>query len=205
MSSYNNEYYIVHNLEGDDHIFLNATKNTAARKYSYMKNDRISEPFFFYNDNKQSSIKSSEIDIMLDGVDLVISDSARKALKSEAVTGLQFNTAVYIDENDVWNEDFWYLTFFEKLYCLDTLKSEALRGDLVSYGKESSMTINKYSLDASKLDMIPLENRLLFKMGGTSFSYIFIHESIFEKISINEFKGARFFKVSNFEEGDQYY
>ena len=67
------------------------------------------------------------------------------------------------------------------------------------------MTINKYSLDASKLDMIPLENRLLFKMGGTSFSYIFIHESIFEKISINEFKGARFFKVSNFEEGDQYY
>ena len=205
MSLYDDEYYIVHNMEGDDHIFLNATKNTASRKYGYVKNDRISEPFFFYNDNKSSSLKYGDVDIMLDGVDMVVSDRVREIISAETVKGLQFNSAVFIDEDDKWHEGLWYLTFYERLACLDVKDSEALRGDLSAYGPKSIMTVNKYSLDAKKLDSIPLDERLIFKIGGTSFSYVFVHESIRDAIISSGIRGVRFFKVSEFEEGDQYY
>ncbi len=204
MNRYDNEYYIVHEPEGEEHVFPMASKNTASRKYTYKKNDRISEPFIFYNGDKASDNKKNFHGIILDGVNLIISKNIRESIAAENTIGLQYNDSIYIDNDAKWHENLWYLTFYQKSFYLDVVHSEALRGDLSTYGHNSSMTINKYSLDSSMLDNIPLAERLLFKIGGTSLGYVFIHESLVVKLSEYEPLDIRFFKVADFEEGDQY-
>ena len=55
-----------------------------------------------------------------------------------------------------------------------------------------------------KLDAILEERRLIFKMGGVGDPYVFFHQKIVDYIMENQYKGIRFFKVSEFEEGIQF-
>ncbi len=94
------------------------------------------------------------------------------------------------------------MNFYERSVYWDKKRSK-----IKSYNKkkdEFNAAVRKFCLDEKKLDAIPEERRLIFKMGDVSDPYTFFHKKIVDFLVENNCQGIRFFKVSEFEEGDQY-
>jgi hypothetical protein len=208
MSSLDDEYYLVMEPEGEDHIFLKPTEETAARGYSYKKMDVLSEPFHFLNseadDDLSEGIRRPLTNVLMDATNLIVDDSIHAYLSQWNIDGLQYHPAVYTDELGNTHKPYWHLTFFDKTLCLDTERSQLLRNTSATYDKQSSLPVDSYCLDAEVLNQIPVTQRLLFKIGGTNMGYVFAHQTIVDKFHEAGWDGVRFFKVSEFEEGDQY-
>ncbi len=69
--------------------------------------------------------------------------------------------AVYIDDENNWHDNYWFLNFYEELDCWDRKLSVIGEDD-----DEHESAVYQYYLDAKILDGIPEEKRLLFIMGG---------------------------------------
>lgn len=65
-------------------------------------------------------------------------------------------------------------------------------------------SVLRYSLDEKVLSLIPEQERLIFKMGNTSNQPIFVHQKIVDIFQKNNVKGVKFFRVSDYEFGDEF-
>ncbi len=205
MNQYDNEYYIAIEPAGEDHISPIPDQTTADRNYEYLKLPINEKPLIFHNSESERDFKRGIIrplsDVLFDGNDLIVSDSIRNKLIQHDIDGLQLYPAVYIDDKNHWHENYWHLCFYERLRCLDKARA-SLDGDINP--TEFNIDVDQFRLDKNVLDVIPEEQRLLFKIGETSMGYIFIHQLIVDFFEKNSFSGIRFFKVTDFEEGDQF-
>jgi len=206
MNRFNEEYYIAVEPKGDNQPYVIADKKTAARGYHYTKLPEGKPPLFFFNRNKEKDLASGNkwaiTPVLETGGDFLVSDYIANELMMYEIDGLQLYPAVYIDDDDNWHEEYWFLTFFEKFRYWDSKNSEFMKID--SSDSEFDAEIDKYCLDESKLSLIPEEQRLIFKMGGVGDPYVFFHKKMVDLFTSTKSKGIRFFKVSEFEEGDQF-
>ncbi len=204
MYNYNEQYYISMQPAGEDHIFPMPDQKTADRNYEYLKLPIGEKPLFFSNSQLEIDAKKGIIrplsDVLFDGNDLIVTDKIRDKLIHSSINGLQLYPAIYIDDNNQWHENYWHLCFYERLNCLDRQRS-TLDGDL---SPEFNTEVEQFRLDENVLDKTPEEKRLLFKIGGTTMGYIFVHKVMVDFIEKNGFTGIRFFKATEFEEGDQF-
>ncbi len=123
---------------------------------------------------------------------------------------MQIYPSVYIDDDNNWHEDYWFLNFYEELHCLDKKKSKILTIDYSDEEdddldeEDDDLEVVEYRLDSRILGGIPEEKRLMFKIGGTNIDYIFIHQKLVDIFMKRKFTGIRFLPVSTFKEGDQF-
>ena len=201
--NYNEQYYIAEQPPGDDQIYLKPDKRTANRGYHYKQLPQGDNPLFFMNGYREKDNNRWPIPhILMDGGDLIVIDDIRNELKKYDIDGMQLYPAVYIDDHDKWHENYWFLNFYQELDCWDRERSIYHRD--IDVDPDSYAEVDKYYLDEKILDPIPEERRLMFRVGDTSMGHIFIHQKIVDFIIKNKFTGVRFFKVSDFKEGDQY-
>jgi len=154
MSKYNNEYFFV--VSNRDEI------------------ENLPEKDFIEDD---LSILSPLPKILFDGVDIIVTTDIRRELLRYNISNIFFHPAVYIHDDSEWYEDYWFLTFVESFDCWDRQSSKYMNESFDS-DEDKSYAVTKFSLDENVLDNVPLEKRLLFKMGGDSLAMITCHESI---------------------------
>ena len=206
MSKFNDEYYIAHTPFTPTQFHLKPDQKTVERRYRYKQLSADSPPLYFTNACKEQDLKKgicrALTDIMSDGASFVVKREIKDYLSQFAISSLVLHPAIIAD-GDIYHDDYWYLNIFNRLDCWDRQVS-IYEFDEEDDEGELEASVDKFSLDQAKLEGIPEENRLIFKIGGTSSAYVFFHEKIVEYLLDEHHTGIRFFKVSEFSEGDQH-
>lgn len=183
MSHYDSEYFFIKKPKRQTkYPFLVPDKNTEGRRYSSERQLPGSPPLVFTNGNKevnqQSGIVSVTPDVLFAGNDIVVRTAIREKLLALDLSNLSMHPTIYIDDNDNWHEDYFYLTFTAEFDCWDRDTSEYDDDDSIEVGGEELVEVYSYRLDGDVLDARPLNERLLFKMGGDLAGYPCCHSSI---------------------------
>lgn len=152
--------------------------------YDFERSPVGGPPFMFFNGIKEhnkkqkiSSIKKVP-KILFSGCDLLIPGSLREEILDMNIPDLYMHPAVYVDDDDKWYEDYWYMTFEGRLDCWSRENSDYEKNDPIRLGGDELYQIYTYALDEKILNSMPEKNRLLFKMGGSLDPFIVCHESI---------------------------
>jgi len=202
MNKYDQEYYFIHwpMTDNKDIPSLQSDSATSMRAYDYEVQPTGDAPLVFTNSwrerNRKVGVKEYIGDILFEGFNVLVRDRIREALLQYDLPGLQINPAVYIDDQDKWHEDFWFLTFFQRFDCWDR-KTSIYTDEPLEGGGMKIYPVEKIHLDASVLDKVPLEKRLLFKMGSTVDGFVTVHQSLLPLFRKGR-SGAEFFSVSDF-------
>lgn len=206
MNNFNEQYYIAFMPFGDEQLYVSPDQKTADRDFDFKKVPLGEAPFFFENGYKEEDKEEGNrwpiTEIMMVGTSFIAIQEIRDELIKHDVDGMQLYPSVYIDDDDNWHENYWYLNFYKELHCLDKKRSKIDEDE--DDDKDDDAEVLSIHLSARVLDAIPEEKRLLFKIGGTTLPYVLVHQKIVDFITQNNYKGIRFLKVSTFKYGDQH-
>jgi hypothetical protein len=201
MSAYEQQYYIIYRPETAGVPYLAPDEDTVERRFSFQRQPVGSPPLIFTNGWKERNLKKGVKDsvkpILFHGTNLVVSSEIRESLLTHEVPNLFMHPAIYIDDRDQWHEDYWYLTFTELFDCWDRTTSKTSASSVDPDGSVC-YEVSRYGLDKNVLDKTPLQQRVLFKMGGTGDSYVFCHQSIAGLFRRNAPNGAELTLVADY-------
>lgn len=198
MGEYDHQYYFVRKTREDKSIpFLRADDDTSMLDYSFVALP-IGKPLVFHNAWKERSlrqrIKEKLSDVLFEGSNMIVIGNIREKLLEYDIPNLHIHPSIYIDDSDKRHEDYWYLTFTKRFDCWDKKLSRYNRGSAEIDGS-TIHAVSSYVLSDAILDKTPLNNRLLFKMGGNTDAFITAHESI---VNIFNKDGVEIQKVSDY-------
>ncbi|NRR30296.1 hypothetical protein HSX11_08850 [Oxalobacteraceae bacterium] len=203
MANYNKEYFFVQQSDDDRLPLLTATENTMNRNYLFEIMDFGSPPLIFFNGAKEYQKKFGIVgvkdvaNILFNGVNLLVCSKIRDELISAEVKFLHMHPAVYIDDFENRHEDYWFLTFTERFDCWDREKSD-YEIDPVELGNYRYHSVYSYSLDVDLIEQTPMDERLLFKLGGTQDAFVVCHKSLATLFSGNGKNGVQLVAVDEF-------
>jgi len=196
----NDSYYICMRDKADGGYYLKADASTSSRNYYFPKKVEGQSPLIFKSStsekDKRNKIERKVTEVLFDGVGMIVSNKVKEILSIYSVDGLHFFPAIFIDDKDKWHENFWYLNFYKNFDCWDRNKSVL--------EEDEDNDVLKYYLDESDFMDVGPENRKIFRMGGATMDYIFACDEVVKDIERNDISGIKFYKVSDFEEGNQY-
>ncbi len=204
VSKHNDKYYIVFDYFDDDTLYLTPLQKSADRDYAFYRLDENDEPLFFENSYKEKDKSNGYVRPILDAhmsmTDVILSNPLREKIKEFDIAGTQFYPSVIIDDNDKYHEGYWLINIYERLDCLDYDKCTIKR----YVPGSDSHKVKKYFLSETVLDMIPGEQRLIFRPDNTDMDYTFFHEKIVNILKKFDTHTLPFFKVSEWEAGMQF-
>jgi hypothetical protein len=190
MEEFDLEYFIVLKPRQDFEErnllpSLTPDEDTAALPFRYKAIPFGSKPLVFVNGFKErrarlghTTVKTPP-QVMFEGSNPVVHTSIRENLLQLNVPNLEIQPAIYVDDWDKWHEDYWYLTFTEEFDCWSRKRSDYEKGHGIDLGGgEILRTIHELRLDNDKLRTVPLEERLLFQLGGATDAFVLAHKSI---------------------------
>lgn len=202
---YENEYFFICKPKSSPHLpYLSPDTNTNNRNFRFEALPIGEAPLVFYNENRaenlRSGVKSTAPDVLFDGTNLVVIDRIRERLLDYNFPNLHIYPAVYIDDTDKWHEDRWYLTFTERFDCWDRDTSDYdQEGPPIRLGGFEYHQVYSYRFNEELMRGTPLEQRLLFKIGGTLDAYVVAHESVLTKLFGPDGKnGAEYIRVADY-------
>jgi len=182
MSQFDHEYFFVERPNNECLPILSPDKDTVAKPFRYEKLPLGQKPLIFYNGLLEDCLKNGLMpidpppDVLFSVGDLVVREHIAKKLDDLEIPNLAIQPAIYIDHKKKWHEDYWFLTFTKKFDCWDRKHSKY--DPEPAYGDPTTFDVYVYSLNAELLQKTPLQERLLFKMGGSMIAPIVVHESI---------------------------
>lgn len=203
MRNYDDEYFFIEEVEDERLPALLPDSNTEDRTFRFEAQPVGSPPLVFRNGahDVQRRRRLSPLrpvpDVLFSGANLVVRTKIRDALLGINVPHLSMHPTVYIDEDNKWHEDFWYMTFTQTFDCWDR-KSSDYKATPLTVGGAKLYSVYSYRLDADVLDQVPLEQRLLFKMGGTQDGYIVCHTTMTKHFSSALSKSLVFTRISDY-------
>jgi hypothetical protein len=129
----------------------------------------------------------------------VISEKLYAILEPLKINGLQLISATVADpRNHTVYDGYYFPHIFNHIECLDmnaSVYSTSVLGTIRS--------IKKMVLDTKILSKIPLENRLILRL-GESFPFALFHGSVVEKMMAVNPTGIRFVKVEDYHIGSAF-
>lgn len=203
MHNYDKEYFFVQQKDDDRLPSLTADEDTVDRHYSFEPQPVGSAPFMFFDggadyDRKLGIVPIKELpDILFNGSNLLVRNHIRDALVALDLPGVHIHPAVFVDAYKNWHEDYWFLAFPERLDCWDREKSD-FDDEPLELGGFKLHSVYAYALDVAVLDKIPLNHRLLFKMGGVLEAYIVCHQDIAAIFRGNGESGAKLVSIPDY-------
>ena len=201
---YEDEYYFICKPKDNDQLpSLTPDKDTANRHFRFEALPLGQAPLRFFNswkaDNLAKGIKSLAPAVLFDGADLVVNDKIRERLLNYEIPNFHIYPAIYIDDKDHWHEDRWYLTFTERFDCWDRNTSDYNDKGGVHSGDQVYYNVFTYKFNEELMRKTPLEQRLLFKLGGTLDAYIVAHVSVITKLfGAPGNNGAEYIRVADY-------
>lgn len=177
------QYYFILKDRDERLPSLTPDQDTARKPYTIEQLPLHTKPLVFlngafdYQKSNQISPTDPPPDILFGGSNLLVKDALREKLLPMEFPHLAIQPAIYIDHKNNWHEDYWYMTFLQRLDCWDRNNS-TYDPDPVDFDKEKLYEVYTYSLDDELLDKTPIESRKLFKMGGTLDGFVVAHFSV---------------------------
>ncbi|QYF95416.1 hypothetical protein KY495_09820 [Massilia sp. PAMC28688] len=180
MTKYNADYaFILKNIDVDGFPILKADTSTAKRFYQSDPLAAGSAPLIFSNGFQalfaKRGIKEKRADVLFDGATFIVRNHIRTALLALELPTINLHPAVYTDGEGRRHADYWYVAFPGFIDCVDRAKSRYMP----PLYPDDTLAMGAYSLDDAVLDKIPLQQRLLFRMGGTDDGLVVCHCSLF--------------------------
>lgn len=179
MSDFNSQYFFLRRSK--DETLPRVATDIDAGPYLLEPYTPGDKPLMFKNTalefQLEHGIRPTETppDFLFEGCDVLVKTTTRNELLAYEIPDLSIYPAVYVDHNDVWHEDYWFLTFLNEFDCWDRERSV--------YNPEPLSILNVYNvrcfhLNEKLLRETPIENRQLFKMGGALDEMIVVHSSM---------------------------
>ncbi|WOB11307.1 imm11 family protein [Piscinibacter gummiphilus] len=184
MTDYNNEYFFLRRPADEGLPYPQPDEDTAELNYMFEVLPLGSRPLKFFNGmadmQKEQGIRpyKGAPEVMFVGSDLLVSDRVREKLLPLEVPRLALQPAIYVDDDGKWHETFWYLTFIDRFDCWDRDQSDYDRDDPIDIGGTQLFDVYSFKLNEKLLDKTPLQERLLFKMGGVNPAPVTVHKSL---------------------------
>jgi hypothetical protein len=200
MSTYDDQYFFITPPPSSPQFpTLTPDENTASRSFRFAPEPPGAPPLVFVNGWRDrriaDGIKEIAADVLFEGSNLVVRGKIREALLKVDLPNLSMSPAIFIDSKDNWHEDYWYLTFLSRLDCWDR-DASSYEPVPLQMGGFDLYSVYSYSLNDAVLDPIPLEQRLMFKMGATQDGDVLCHQKIAGLFS--SAKGALLTPVADF-------
>lgn len=200
-SPYNDQYYFIRKVKLKDTVpSLRADDTTSHRDYA---TDALppGPPLVFHNvwkeRNREEKVKEQVGDILFEGANILVRTPIRERLLEHELAFVHLYPAIYIDDQDKWREDYWYVTFTRRFDCWSRKTSE-YEGPPVNLDGTDQYEVDKFDLDTQLLDKTPLSERRLFKMGGTIRGFVTVHQSLMKAFQTSNLVGCEFVRVSEY-------
>lgn len=182
MNDFDSEYFFIRKPKKSPKIpFLVPDENTVGRRFRFEAQPIGSAPLVFHNADKDENMRAGIVaetpDVLFSGSSVLVRTAIREKLLLLDVPHLSMHPAIYIDDKDKWHEDYWFLTFTEDFDCWDRENSE-YDDEAIEVGGTELFQVYSYRLNSSILATTPLQDRLLFKMGGDVHGFICCHKSL---------------------------
>lgn len=204
MNHYNDEYFFIRKSKNNDFLpFLEPDVNTENRRFRFEVQPAGSPPLVFHNtwkeENKKRGIHAATPSVLFEGDDLVVNTAIRDSLLIADIPHLAMHPAIYIDDQEEWHENYWFLTFTNWLDCWDRRTSTYEEDDPpIRLGGFELHQVYQYSFDPDVLDKIPQQQRLLFKLGGSQDGFIVCHQSLAGLFRGNGASGAEMIAIASY-------
>lgn len=183
MSQYDNEYYVLKKIDEDIYPSLTPLKETTSIRF----NRKMPEPgqiLKFKNrwkdDNETAGINEDIGSVLFNGVDILVDEEIKEILSTESLHKVGYYPAIYISDEDVWIEDYQFVTILNRI---DAWSREKSSYDKENVGINNKYYLSKIVLDQSVLDKIPYEKRQLFKLDSSMVNLTLIHKDLLMKFS----------------------
>ena len=205
---YDESYYIIFSddeFEEYDND-LTPTQYTANTDWDFEKLNFGIKPLTFVSDNDNVDFLRQDYALAFNGNKFVVTKKIKELLE-DGLYGSQFFPAIIQDENNNAVEGLWALNTFQRLDCVDFKRSQFfMPGDGTTEidGFSIKPDMDNYRFREDVFDAIPENERLIFQVGNTTTGEIFFHQKVVDIFKKHDVKGIRFFKVSEFEYGDQH-
>ena len=198
MSKYDEEYYVLERPIDDAVPSLVPDKNTSNRQYATEKVEGYA-PLKFFNtfkdDNISDNIKEKIGDILFDSSFFLITNDIYKQIALKNLP-LDFAPAIYMDDKDIWHEEYWYVRVTQRIDCWSRERSNYTESSIKVTGAHH---IFSYVLDEKVLDKIEEKNRLIFEMDKSAMGDIIVHKSLMEEFLLTENTQEAFTLISEYE------
>lgn len=205
MNKYDQQYYFIDRADNDSLPDLTPDTNTEDRTFRYERQPVGTPPLVFFNGGleyaKKLGIRSlKELpDILFDGSNPVVGSDIREKLLTYDIPNLYMHPTVYIHDDGKWYEDLWYMTLTERFDCWDRRQSEYEQDDPpIRLGGFELYQVYKYSLNEELLDKTPLEQRLLFQMGGTLDPFFVCHQKLLGIFQFGRTSGVKLTSIAEY-------
>jgi len=183
MCNYDNEYYVLKKIDDDIYPSLTPLKETTSIRF----NRKMPEPgqiLKFKNrwkdDNETAGINEDIGSVLFNGVDILVDEEIKEILSTESLHKVGYYPAIYISDEDVWIEDYQFVTILNRI---DAWSREKSSYDKENVGINNKYYLSKIVLDQSVLDKIPYEKRQLFKLDSSMVNLTLIHKDLLMKFS----------------------
>lgn len=125
----------------------------------------------------------------------VISERLKNVLEGLNLRDMQFLPAIIRDNRDDEHEGFFIIHIYNLVRCMDKEKSKWRPSP---WNEGDAIGVDKLVLDNEVLDAIPLEERLVFRLGELD-THALYHQSVIEKILEIEPKGLTVYRLSGYD------
>jgi len=205
MNNYNEQYYILFNDFSDGPSYLRPLTKTSFRNYEYEKLNLSGGPAFFENAFEEEDKKAGEKHPIYDVMDAagwyLFSHRIYEKMQTFVINNFQFFPSVFIDDDGHYHENYVLTNFYGKLDCLDVKKSIITSQTEI---RRIEYEVEKIYLSTEILDNIPEEERLIFKIDKVGDAHIMVHQKIKDIMENENATGAKFIRVDQYTEGDEY-
>jgi hypothetical protein len=205
MRTYDQEYYFIRSASNDSHPTLTPDKNTEDRRFRFEAQPFGSPPLVFFNGAMEYqkklhiSVIENPPEILFDGADMLVPNRIRKELLALDIQNLYMHPAVYIHDDGKWFEHYWYLTFTDRFDCWDRNTSTYDQEEPpIRLGGFELHQVYTYSFNKELLDKTPLEQRLLFNIGGALDAFTVCHENILSLFNAGDKSGTKLTLISDY-------
>ena len=179
MKKIQDQYFIIKKPLADEYPNLKVDKAFARTRFKISMPSPEDGTLKFTNmwrdDNHRDNITETIEDVLFNGVYFLIRDNLYQKFHKKKLYKTGYYPAVYIDDQDQWHEDYWFVTVLNELDCWCRKNSDY---DAKNVFFDGSCSINKIVLDEEIINSIPLEERKIFKLGKSMPSRILVHESL---------------------------
>lgn len=184
------EYYFLLQPRDDEKDvdvlpFLTPDETTAKLPYQYALLPPGSKPLIFVNGERESNLKygisviKTPPPVLFAGNHPLVNSQIREKLICLDLPNVALQPAIFIDDWGKWHEDYWYLTFLERLDCWSRTNSEYEKGEPpLELGGFELHQVYRFGLSEQVLGSINKKHRLLFQMGGTQEGFVVAHQSV---------------------------
>lgn len=205
MTSIGDEYYFAFRPDVEEIPILQADDKARAMKYRYHDLSAGGAPLRFANGFRAEFLAQGMIenitDILHDAPFCLINADLHAELQQFPTRGLNLYPAVYIDNQNQYHENYWFTNFYQSQDIIDWDGSEfdVVEGETP---EDNEYLFDRIRLAEDKLGAIPEPERMLLHI--KTLGYIIFHQHIVDFVERQGLSGINFFKVHEFEDGDQY-